>query len=110
MKRYALRQVVQLAVVIVGISMLAFSILHVIGDPVTLLLPQNAGKEEYARYNKPLGLAKPIYGQNWKFATRPVQGDFGKPWYAATPPFKLVLDRMLPTLYLTTAGPVTALL
>jgi len=110
MKRYALRQVVQLAVVIVGISMLAFAILHVIGDPVTLLLPQNAGKEEYARYNKLLGLDQPIYVQYWKFATRAVQGDFGKSWYADTPAFKLVLERMLPTLYLTTAGLVTALL
>ena len=110
MKRYALRQVLQLAVVIVGISMLAFAILHVIGDPVTLLLPQNAGKEEYARYNKLLGLDKPIYVQYWKFATRAVQGDFGKSWYADTPAFKLVLERMLPTLYLTTAGLVTALL
>ena len=110
MKRYALRQVVQLAVVIVGISMLAFAILHVIGDPVTLLLPQNAGKEEYARYNKLLGLDKPLYVQYWKFATRAVQGDFGKSWYADTPAFKLVLERMLPTLYLTTAGLVTALL
>ena len=110
MKRYALRQVLQLAVVIVGISMLAFAILHVIGDPVTLLLPQNAGKEEYARYNKLLGLDKPLYVQYWKFATRAVQGDFGKSWYADTPAFKLVLERMLPTLYLTTAGLVTALL
>jgi len=110
MKRYALRQVVQLAVVIVGISMLAFAILHVIGDPVTLLLPQNAGKDEYARYNKLLGLDKPIYVQYWKFASRAVQGDFGKSWYADTPAFKLVLERMLPTLYLTTAGLVTALL
>ncbi len=110
MKRYALRQVLQLAVVIVGISMLAFAILHVIGDPVTLLLPQNAGKEEYARYNKLLGLDKPIYVQYWKFASRAVQGDFGKSWYADTPAFKLVLERMLPTLYLTTAGLVTALL
>ncbi len=110
MKRYALRQVVQLAVVIVGISMLAFAILHVIGDPVTLLLPQNAGKEEYARYNKLLGLDRPIYVQYWKFASRAVQGDFGKSWYADTPAFKLVLERMLPTLYLTTAGLVTALL
>ena len=110
MKRYALRQVLQLAVVIVGISMLAFSILHVIGDPVTLLLPQNAGKEEYARYNKLLGLDKPIYVQYWRFASRAVQGDFGKSWYADTPAFKLVLERMLPTLYLTTAGLVTALL
>ncbi len=110
MKRYALRQVVQLAVVIVGISMLAFAILHVIGDPVTLLLPQNAGKEEYARYNKLLGLDRPIYVQYWKFASRAVRGDFGKSWYADTPAFKLVLERMPPTLYLTTAGLVTALL
>jgi len=110
MKRYALRQVVQLAVVIVGISMLAFAILHVIGDPVTLLLPQNAGKDEYARYNKLLGLDKPIYVQYWKFVSRAVQGDFGKSWYADTPAFKLVLERMPPTLYLTTAGFVTALL
>ncbi len=110
MKRYALRQLVQLAVVIVGISMLAFGILHVIGDPVTLLLPQNAGKEEYERYNKLLGLDKPVYVQYWKFASRAVQGDFGKSWYADTPAFNLVLQRMPPTLYLTTAGLVMALL
>ncbi|HTG09722.1 MAG TPA: ABC transporter permease, partial [Candidatus Eisenbacteria bacterium] len=110
MKRYALRQLVQLAVVIVGISMLAFAILHVIGDPVTLLLPQNAGKEEYARYYKLLGLDQPVYVQYWKFASRAVQGDFGKSWYADTPAFKLVIERMPPTLYLTFAGLGMALL
>jgi peptide/nickel transport system permease protein len=110
MRRYALRQIVQLAVVIVGISMLAFSILHVIGDPVTLLLPQNAGKDEYERYRKLLGLDKPIYVQYWKFASRAVRGDFGKSWYADTPAFSLVLERMPPTLYLTTAGLGMALL
>lgn len=110
MKRYALRQLVQLAVVIVGVSMLAFSILHIIGDPVLLLLPQNAGKEEYERYTKLLGLDKPIYVQYWKFVSRAVQGDFGKSWYTDTPAFNLVLERMPPTLYLTTAGLFTALL
>ncbi|HEV3346026.1 MAG TPA: ABC transporter permease, partial [Methylomirabilota bacterium] len=110
MRRYALRQFVQLLVVIVGISMLAFAILHVIGDPVLLLLPQNAGKEEYERYHKLLGLDKPLYVQYWKFASRAVQGDFGKSWYTNTPAFKLVTERMPPTLYLTTAGLVMALL
>jgi peptide/nickel transport system permease protein len=110
MKSYALRQLVQLAVVIVGISMLVFAILHVIGDPVLLLLPQNAGKEEYERYHKLLGLDKPIYVQYWKFASRAAQGDFGTSWYTSTPAFKLVLERMPPTLYLTTAGLATALL
>ena len=65
----SLRQLVQLVVVIVGISMLAFAILHVIGDPVALLLPQNAGKEEYERYRKLLGLDQPVYVQYWKFAS-----------------------------------------
>jgi peptide/nickel transport system permease protein len=109
MKGYALRQLFQLAVVVVGISMLVFAILHVIGDPVLLLLPQNAGKEEYERYHKLLGLDKPVYVQYWKFASRALQGDFGKSWYTDTPAFRLVIERMPPTLYLTTAGLVAAL-
>jgi peptide/nickel transport system permease protein len=110
MRRYLARQLVQLVVVIVGISMLAFAILHVIGDPVLLLLPQNAGKAEYERYHKLLGLDKPIYVQYWKFASRAIQGDFGKSWYTDTPAFRLVLQRMPPTIYLTLAGLVMALL
>jgi len=110
MKRYAAHQIVQLVVVIVGISMLAFAILHVIGDPVLLLLPQNAGKEEYERYHKLLGLDQPVYVQYWKFASRAVLGDFGKSWYTDTPAFTLVLQRMPPTLYLTAAGLIAALL
>jgi peptide/nickel transport system permease protein len=109
-RRYALRQLLQLAVVVVGISMLAFAILHVIGDPVLLLLPLNAGKDEYERYHKLLGLDQPVYVQYWKFASRAVQGDFGKSWYTDTPAFKLVLERMPPTLYLTSAGLLAALL
>src|SRR5215475_7343081 len=110
MRGYALRQLVQLVVVVVGISMLAFAILHVIGDPVLLLLPQNAGKEEYERYHKLLGLDRPIYVQYWKFASRAIQGDFGKSWYTDTPAFQLVAGRMPPTLYLTLAGLGVALL
>jgi peptide/nickel transport system permease protein len=110
MRRYVLHQGLQLVVVIIGISMLAFAILHVIGDPVLLLLPQNAGKEEYERYHKLLGLDKPVYVQYWKFASRAVHGDFGKSWYTDTPAFKLVMERMPPTLYLTTAGLAAALL
>jgi len=110
MKRYVLRQLVQLAVVIVGISVLSFGILYVLGDPVLLLLPQNAGREEYERYHRLLGLDKPIYVQYWKFASNAVQGDFGKSWYADTPAFRLVLERMPPTIYLTSAGLLVALL
>src|SRR3989304_3089625 len=110
MRRSIPRQLVQLVVVIIGISLLAFSILHVIGDPVLLLLPQNAGKEEYERYHKILGLDQPVYIQYWKFVSRAVVGDFGKSWYTSTPAFTLVLERMPPTLYLTFAGLAAAML
>ena len=110
MRTYLVRQVVQLAVVLVGISVLAFGILHVIGDPLVLLLPQNAGKEEFERHRKLLGLDQPIYVQYWKFASHAIRGDFGKSWYADTPAFRLVLERMPPTIYLTLAGLAAGLL
>src|SRR5881296_2431027 len=110
MRRYIARQLVQLVVVVLGISVLAFAILHVLGDPVLLLLPQNAGKEEFARYHRLLGLDRPLYVQYWKFLSSAVVGDFGKSWYADTPAFKLVLERMPPTIYLTFSGLFVALL
>ena len=110
MRSYVVHQLVQLVVVIIGISILAFVILHVLGDPVLLLLPQNAGKEEFERYRKLLGLDQPLLVQYWKFASQAVQGDFGKSWYADTPAFSLVLERMPATIYLTLAGLVVALL
>src|SRR5881396_1551516 len=110
MRRYITHQLVQLVVVIIGISILAFVILHVIGDPVLLLLPQNAGQAEFERYRKLLGLDQPLYVQYWRFATNALHGDFGKSWYADTPAFRLVLERMPPTIYLTLAGLGVALL
>jgi ABC-type dipeptide/oligopeptide/nickel transport system permease component len=110
MRRYITRQLIQLVVVVFGISVLAFAILHVLGDPVLLLLPQNAGKEEFERYRHLLGLDRPLYVQYWKFVSNAVLGDFGKSWYADTPAFKLVIERMPPTIYLTFAGLVVALL
>jgi peptide/nickel transport system permease protein len=110
MRGYIARQLVQLVVVIIGISILSFAILHVIGDPVLLLLPQNAGKEEYERYRKLFGLDQPLVVQYWKFASRAVRGDFGRSWYADKPALPLVMERMPPTIYLTFAGLGVALL
>jgi len=103
-KRYLGRQVVQLVVVIIGISVLSFAILNVIGDPVLLMVPETAPKEEHERIRKLLGLDRPLYEQYWKFASRAIQGDFGRSWYGDMPAFRLVMERMPPTLYLTFAG------
>ncbi|MGH7392767.1 MAG: ABC transporter permease [Candidatus Rokuibacteriota bacterium] len=110
MRQFLGRQVVQLAVVIVGISMLSFSILHVVGDPVVLFVQEGAPKEEHERFRKLLGLDQPLYVQYWRFASRALQGDFGKSWYGDAPAFRLVRERMPATIYLTLAGLVVALL
>src|ERR1700730_627908 len=113
MRRYIAHQLVQRVGVILrtfASSTPAFSILHVFGAPVTLLLPQNAGKEEYERYKHLMGLDQPVWVQYWKFASRAVQGDFGKSWYGNAPAFGLVIERMPPTIYLTLAGLGVALL
>jgi peptide/nickel transport system permease protein len=109
-RQHLVRQLLQFVVVVLGISVLAFAILHVIGDPVLLLLPQNAGREEFERYRRLLGLDQPIHVQYWKFLAGALHGDFGKSWYADAPAFRLVLERMPPTIYLTLAGLGTALL
>src|SRR5438034_10171857 len=101
MRRYIAHQLVQLVVVILGISILAFSILHVIGDPVTLLLPQNAGKEEYDRYKHLMGLDQPVWVQYWNFASRAVDGDFGKSWYGNAPAFGLAINSFEPYTYIS---------
>jgi len=110
MRRYVVRLLVQLVVGVIGISLLAFLILHVLGDPVLLLLPQNARRAEFERYRHLPVLDQPLYVQYWKFASHAALGDFGKSWYADTPAFALVLERMPPTIYLTFAGLLVALL
>src|SRR6059036_2415184 len=109
MRNYIARQLIQLVVVIIGISILAFVILHVLGDPVLLLLPQNAGHAEFERYRKLLGLDQPIWLQYWKFASHAIQGDFGKSWYAGVSAFHLVPEPPRMAIHLKLAGLVAAL-
>ncbi|MGH7311381.1 MAG: ABC transporter permease, partial [Candidatus Rokuibacteriota bacterium] len=65
---------------------------------------------EHERFRRLLGLDQPVYVQYWRFASRAVQGDFGKSWYGEAPAFGLVMERMPPTIYLTFSGLVVALL
>jgi ABC-type dipeptide/oligopeptide/nickel transport system permease component len=104
MRRYIARQLVQLVVVILGISVLAFVILHVLGDPVLLLLPQNAGKEEFERYRHLLGLDRPLYVQYWEFLWAALQGDLGRSLVSGRPIVAEVAAVLPHTIDLTVAS------
>ncbi len=109
MRTYLLRQAIQLVIVVIGISMITFFLLHLTGDPVVMLLPYDAGKEEMERFRVAMGFDKPLYVQYWRFLTGAVQGDFGRSLYMEQSAFLLVWERLPATLMLTVAGMIIAI-
>lgn len=110
MQAYLIRQMAQLLIVILGISIITFSLLHLTGDPVVMLLPYDAGKEEMERFRVAMGFDQPLYIQYWRFLKNAVQGDFGRSLYAEHSAFQLIWERMPATLLLTVSGMLLALL
>lgn len=110
MKRFLAVHVAQLLVVCVGISLITFILLYLKGDPVVLLLPLDAGKEEMESFRRLMGFDQPLYVQYLRFLGGAVRGDFGDSLYMKKSAFALVLERMPATLILTFAGLFISLL
>ena len=104
MKRFLVHQFVQLLVVCLGISLITFLLLHLKGDPVVLLLPLDAGKEQMESFRRLMGFDQPLYVQYLRFLSGAVQGDFGDSLYMKKSAFALVMERMPATLLLTFTG------
>ena len=91
--------------VLLAISFLIFLLMHIApGDPVTLMLGDNATPEDVARLRNELGLDKPIMVQYWDFLSRAVRGDFGRSLKFGEPVIKLVAERLPATLELAFAS------
>src|SRR5438270_340770 len=61
-------------------SLFLFSLARITGNPLDVMLPLEAGPEEYERVAKHWGLDRPLYVQYWVFLSKAVQGDFGHSW------------------------------
>lgn len=100
MSRYLLRRLSHTVLVIIGISVISFFFLHLSGDPVGLILPQDATLEQIAALREQMRLDDPIVLQYWHFATSALQGDLGRSIYTGEPVLRLILERMPATLEL----------
>jgi ABC-type dipeptide/oligopeptide/nickel transport system permease component len=109
MRTYLLQQLIQLIIVMLGISVITFFLLHLTGDPVVMMLPYDAGKEEMEHFRVAMGFDKPLYIQYWRFIKGAVQGDFGRSLYMEQSAFLLVWERLPATLLLTVTGMAVAL-
>jgi peptide/nickel transport system permease protein len=77
--------------VLLGISFLVFMLMHIApGDPVSLLLGDDATPADIEQTRRELGLDKPLLVQYWDFLTRAVKGDFGRSLKFNEPVMKLV--------------------
>jgi peptide/nickel transport system permease protein len=100
MTTMVVRRVVRLLVVIAGVSLVTFAILHVSGDPVALMMPE-APESDRAMLRVAMGFDQPLPLQFARFLYNTVRGDFGTSFYHRTPALPLVLERMPTTLTLT---------
>ena len=100
MTAVVVRRVVRLVVVLAGVSLVTFSILHVSGDPVALMMPETP-ESDRAVLRQTMGFNDPIVVQFGRFLRNTVSGDFGQSFYHRTPALGLVLERVPTTLILT---------
>ncbi len=97
--------------VLLGISFLVFLLMHLApGDPVMLLLGDNATPDEVARVRHEWGLDQPLLIQYWQFISRAVVGDFGRSLKFGEPVIKLVFERLPATVELASMSLLVATL
>jgi peptide/nickel transport system permease protein len=95
------RRAVRLVVVLAGVSLVTFAILHVSGDPVSLMMPE-APEADRAALRQSMGFNDSIPVQFVRFVGNIARGDFGNSFFHREPALPLVLARMPTTLLLTT--------
>lgn len=110
MRAYIANRLLQTVVVIVGISMIAFTITYLVGDPLAVLLPLDAPKEQRDVYRHALGLDQPLPVQYYHFVARVATGNFGDSYVIHKPAYQLIVERMPATLLLTFSGLLIALM
>ncbi|MCP4536661.1 MAG: ABC transporter permease [Chloroflexi bacterium] len=104
MGKYILQRAFHGAIVIVGVSVVVFLLMHLGGDPVAVLLPLDTPPEDIASFRHEMGFDRPLPVQYVYFLSRAVRGDFGYSYHYRTDALSLVLERMPATIKLTAAA------
>jgi peptide/nickel transport system permease protein len=94
------RRAIRLGVVLAGVSLVTFAILHVSGDPVALMMPE-APEADRVALRVSMGFNDPLPVQFGRFVRNIARGDFGQSFFHREPALPLVLARMPTTLLLT---------
>ena len=109
MGRYLLSRIWQIIPVLLIISFIVFTLVYVAGDPVALMLPEDATEQDKQVLRESLGLDKPFIIQYANYVVNLFQGDFGTSYRYNDSALLVVLERLPATLELATAAMVVAI-
>lgn len=100
MLTYVLKRVLQSALVLLVVGLVAFSMFQFVGDPIDNMLGQERTDADIARLRTELGLDQPFPVQYYKFLENAVQGDFGVSYRQGRPVAEILVERAPATLEL----------
>lgn len=83
-----------------AMSLLVFTGVYAIGNPVDILVNPQADQAEISRLTAQLGLDLPLWQQYWIFLRGAFGGDLGSSFVAGVPAITLILERLPATLEL----------
>lgn len=92
--RYLFWRILQIIPVLFIVTLFVFLLLYVAGDPVALMLPEDASQEQITALRESLGLNEPFYMQYINFVLGMFQGDFGYSYRYNQPALPIVLERL----------------
>lgn len=100
MNNYFVRRILQIIPVLFIISFIVFTLVFVAGDPVSLMLPDDAPPEAREELMETMGLNEPFIVQYITYVGNMLQGDFGDSYRFNQPALDIVLDRLPATMEL----------
>lgn len=106
---FVIRRLMQAALVILVMSLLVFFGVHVVGNPVDILINPMFTQEEYEQAVRSLGLDRPIHEQYLVFLGNALKGELGDSFVFGQPALELILQRLPATLELAFAALLLAI-
>ncbi|MBE7416788.1 MAG: ABC transporter permease [Ideonella sp.] len=104
------RRLVQALLIVLAMTAIVFVAVNVIGDPVEVLISQDADEMERDRIRQVFGLDQPLWKQYAKFVGEAARGNLGKSFVYGEPTLKVIVERMPATLELAIAAMLLAIL
>ncbi len=105
MGQYAIKRFLTIVPVLLGISLIVFSFIHLIpGDPAVAMLGERATPQRVAEVRAQLGLDRPLYAQYSIYIGKILRGDFGASILRGDPVLWDLLRRFPATVELATSA------